>query len=174
MGVFKTEESGMTFGSYDEKDVFQIEKSDLYISQFRGKGVKTVEFILWHNEKLLFLEAKSSTPNHASVDESDDKKENYAKYISDISQKFCDSIDLYFSTYVGRHCQNEISEKILALDYKKIDIVFVLVVKKLYKMSMIHFQEKFQSELATKMRIWNIKDFLVIDEDTARKKGLIE
>ena len=55
------EESGMTFGPFSEAQVFRVEKSNSY--KELGGSVKTVEFFLRKNkDKLLFIEAKSSSP----------------------------------------------------------------------------------------------------------------
>lgn len=50
-------ESEMNFGRYDEANLFHIEDSKIY--KDLGTGIKTVEFILKHNENsIVFLEAK--------------------------------------------------------------------------------------------------------------------
>lgn len=50
-------ESEMIFGRYDEANLFHIE--DFKIYKDLGTGIKTVEFILRHNENsIVFLEAK--------------------------------------------------------------------------------------------------------------------
>lgn len=50
-------ESEMNFGRYDEANLFHIEDSKIY--KDLGTGIKTVEFILRHNENsIVFLEAK--------------------------------------------------------------------------------------------------------------------
>jgi hypothetical protein len=59
LGVSKTiVESGMQFAS---DNVFHIEKSPQYAAF--GGSVRTVEFIRAMDDKLLFVEAKSSFPN---------------------------------------------------------------------------------------------------------------
>ena len=47
-------ESGVVFGPYDEKDLFYIEKSNLYESL--RAGAKTVEFIRRTKTGVLFVE----------------------------------------------------------------------------------------------------------------------
>ena len=57
-------ESDVIFGPYDEKDLFHIEKSELYKSL--GEGLKTVEFILRASTTergIVFVEAKSNGSN---------------------------------------------------------------------------------------------------------------
>ena len=60
MKDYETIESGMTCGPYDKNDVFRIEKSNRYQNVY-VQDLRTVEFVIWHREKLVFLEAKSST-----------------------------------------------------------------------------------------------------------------
>lgn len=172
MTEYTTIESEMTFGVYDSDNIFRIEESESY-QKNQTVGAKVVEFVLWHNKKMLFLEAKKSTPNYHNIEKSEDKKENYHQYIKAITGKFNDSVDLYFSTYVGRQNRSEISEKLLALNYANLDIVFVVVIKNAFTDSLIHYKEKLNKELQVKMKLWNIKDLIVIDEEMARKKGLI-
>ena len=51
------QESEMTFGKFDEADLFHIESSKIY--KELGSGIKTVEFILKYDEdSIIFLEAK--------------------------------------------------------------------------------------------------------------------
>ncbi len=48
-------ESGVVFGPYAEKDLFYIEKSNLYESL--GAGLKTIEFVRRTKTRVLFVEA---------------------------------------------------------------------------------------------------------------------
>ena len=48
-------EFGIVFGSCDEKDLFYIEKPNLY--ELLGAGLKTVEFVRRTKTRVLFIEA---------------------------------------------------------------------------------------------------------------------
>ena len=172
MKDYETIESGMTFGPYDKNDVFRIEKSELYQKVFIH-DLRTLEFVIWHNENLVFLEAKTSTPDYRNTNESDEKKKKYKKFINSIAEKFEDSIDLYFSLITGRQIDSDFSEKLLKLDYSKINIVLVVVIKNAYGESLIHYKDKLNTMLRVKMKVWNIKNILLIDEETAQKKGFV-
>ena len=172
MKDYETIESGMTFGPYDKNDVFRIEKSELYQKVFIH-DLRTLEFVIWHNENLVFLEAKTSTPDYRNTNESDEKKKKYKKFINSIAEKFEDSIDLYFSLITGRQIDSDFSEKLLKLDYSKINIVFVVVIKNAYGDSLVHYRDKLNTMLRVKMKVWNIKNILLIDEETAQKKGFV-
>ncbi len=94
-------ESGMYFGDYPKEDFFAIENSMLH--QSMGEGIKTVEFILLRrNNNVLFVEAKTSCPNAINKDESVTKHESFEKYCKEITEKFCDSLDMYLSVVLGK------------------------------------------------------------------------
>lgn len=63
-------EFGAKFGPFPEKDIFYIEKSEIYASL--GKGVKTVEFICTNDggNNIILLEAKTTCPNVDNKNES--------------------------------------------------------------------------------------------------------
>ena len=172
MEDYETIESGMTFGPYDKNDVFRIEKSESYQNVY-VQDLRTVEFVIWHREKLVFLEAKSSTPNYQNIDKSKEKTEKYHEFINSIAEKFEDSIDLYFSLITGRQIDSDFSEKLMKLDYSKINIVLVIVIKNAYLDSLVHYRDKLNTMLRIKMKVWNIKNILLIDEETAQKKGFV-
>lgn len=97
-------ESEMSFGKFDESDLFHIEDSNLY--QTLGSGVKTVEFILKYKEdSIVFLEAKKSCPNSANRKKSEEKAEKFEEYYASITGKICSlSADLsgsYFESLSG-------------------------------------------------------------------------
>jgi len=173
MEGYETIESGMTFGTYDKDDIFRIEESQLYRNGFVN-DLRTVEFVVWHREKLVFLEAKSSTPNYQNIDKSKEKTEKYHEFINSIAKKFEDSMNLYFSLITGRQSNSEVSEKLLKLDYSKINIVLVVVIKNAFKDSLLHYRDKLNMQLRTKMKIWNVKNIFLIDEETARQKGFVK
>ena len=70
------QESGMTFGPFQEDQIYWIEKASAYKSL--GQGIKSVEFVYKKNaDKLFFIEAKSSSPNPL--------RESIDNYIKDIA-----------------------------------------------------------------------------------------
>lgn len=95
-------ESGITFGFFEEDCLFKIEHSDVH--QKAGEGIKSVEFIyLSPRENLLFVEAKSSCPNAANREESEEKKRKYEEFFKDVTDKFIDSINMFAATILGRN-----------------------------------------------------------------------
>ena len=169
MGLFRKEESEMVFGSYQMEDVFPIEDSKLY-DKLKKYGIKTVEFILFQKDKLMFIEAKKTTPNYNS----DNNLEKYNDYISEISQKFCDSIDIYMSTYIGRQIDSEFSQKMKLANISDFEIRLLVVIKNAYEDSLCHYTDKLRIVLNRKMKKWSNCQLFVISEEQARKKGLIK
>ena len=51
--MIKIQESEMSFGEFQEENLFHIEKSKIYKNL--GDGIKTVEFILRYDEKALYF-----------------------------------------------------------------------------------------------------------------------
>ncbi len=167
------EESGMKFGRFDSDHLFYIEKCDLYQKELKPKGVAVTEFAVLQKGKLLFIEAKTATPNYAACNSSEEKRKKYEEYITSIATKFRDSIDIYASILLKRNLCEQLPETMEEQDFVSLPIVLVLVIKNAYPDSLIHFTDKFRKVLAPMMRIWKVHDVIVISEEQARKKGLI-
>lgn len=122
-------ESGIEFGEFEESRLFRIEDSDIY--KRLGEGIKTVEFIyLTKKENVLFVEAKTSCPNAANKDDSEDKQKKYEEFYTDIVDKFEDSVNMFAATALGR---NEYSDELgesfrLKETYVQSGFKFVLVI----------------------------------------------
>ena len=100
-------ESEMNFGKFDESKLFYIEASKVY--KELGTGIKTVEFILKHNEdSIIFLEAKKTCPNVANRYESVDKEQKFEDYYKSITEKFISSLQVYLATVLKK--DRDISE----------------------------------------------------------------
>ena len=165
-------ESEMTFGPYDEKHVFHIEESPQYTAINRD-GVKCCEFLLKKEQKILFVEAKKSCPNHNAREDSEYNSMKYYDYISEIAEKMRHSLDLYASILLNRQTQNGVSEDMLETDLSGYELILILVVKTAEKEWLYPYIDIFKEKLRPEMQVWNIKSFLVINEETARSKGLV-
>lgn len=163
------EESGMRFGEYDEEQVFNIETSTQYTEKLRPNGIKSCEFILLRGKKLCFIEAKKSCPNPTESDA--EKMKNYKKYVQDIAVKMKHSLALYSSIILGRHSLDGVPEALK--DLSELELCLVLVVKNAQKEWLIPFQDKFRKELRLEMKIWKVLDFIILNEEQARKKRFI-
>jgi len=155
-------ESDMKFIS---ENAFHIEKSGLYTNL--GGGIRSVEFIRTKDEKLLFVEAKTTFPNpdNPSV-------ENYEKFqaeINDICDKFVHSLNIYSSIKVG------INEEPFAdgfVSTEKVYLVFILVIKNHKPEWCKKIKPKFIAALPTYLKkIWK-PEVYVINHENAIKRNL--
>lgn len=114
-------ESGMSFGPFNKKDCFYIEKSALYTKL--GEGVQIAEFaILRADSHIWLVEAKSSAPRP-------ENKIDFPKYIQEIAQKLINSLQLLFAALLERHADTaELSAEFKAIELKTVAIKCILVI----------------------------------------------
>lgn len=167
------EESGMTFGYYDKNMVFVIESWDEYVHHLKPNGVNTVEFILMRKDSIFFIEAKTSTPDYHNYKNSKQKTLKYNEYVESIVKKFTDSVSLYMSILLKRTIQNGVPDEFLKDSCANSEFVLILVVKNGFEDSLRHYKEKFEYQLKPMMKTWNINKIFVIDEQTAKNKGIV-
>ena len=165
-------ESEMTFGPYGEDQIFLIEESPQYKAINRD-GVRCCEFLLKRNQKIMFVEAKKSCPNHNAKEDSENNSIRYNDYISEIAEKMRHSLDLYASVLLKRQPQDGVSKDLQKPDLSGHELILILVVKTAEKEWLDPYVDVFKEKLRPEMRLWNIKSFLVINEETARSKGLV-
>ena len=172
MDSFTIEESDMVFGPYNNRDVYHIEKSQAY-KKLNCSGIRSVEFILIRQKQIMFIEAKSSTPNYKDISSSEEKMKRHEQFVEEVTEKFVHSIDIFFSAYAERLDNNDMSDNVIQSIRDSQDISLILVVKHGFVDSLVHYKEIIESKLADKRRIWKIRKINVIDESTARAKKLI-
>jgi len=112
-------QSGMDFIA---ENSFHIEKANVYKNI--GEGVRSVEFIQIRNNKLYFVEAKTSFPNPNNPNE--DNKVRFKNEIDDICEKFIHSLNLFASIKMGVTEDCFHSELIKP---EKVSLIFLLVIK---------------------------------------------
>ena len=167
------EESGMKFGPFPAETVFHIEKSPQYTVM--QHGMRITEFIYFNKEKLqlISLEAKKTAPNPNSISEQvDNPKEVFQKYISDIREKFENSLDLYTNLALKK----DLPEEFKTIDYNKVQVVFMLVIKKHKREWLKDIKDALEMAIRSVHRtnkIWKCK-VLVINEEMAYKNHLIK
>lgn len=163
------EESGMKI-FYGEKSTFLIEKSKLVT---RMQGVKIVEFVeLYNGNKLKVVEAKTSSPC------CDNNVDDYNAYINDIVEKFQNAVSIINSCVVGRRSDifREFPAPMQKADYKSIYYRLLLLIKNCNEEWMAPLVDDLRKHLRPFLKCWNIKadDFMILNEDLARQKGIIE
>ena len=155
-------ESGMNFIA---DNVFHIEISDIY-TKLKDR-IKTVEFIRAQENKLLFVEAKSSFPNP-------NNSESPAKFqseIDDICDKFVHSLNLYASIAIG------VNEP-FPPDFKpaiKVSLNFLLIFNNFEQKWCVPIKKALTNQLRKSeciAKIWKPTVF-VMNRETATKQNLI-
>ena len=170
MGVI-IPESDMQFGEYNENQIFYIEDSEQYKQKLRQNGVRSCEFVLLRGNRLCFVEAKKSCPNQITANSSNEKKTKYHEYIQKKEKKMRHSLNLYANILMKRYSQDGVSEQMK--NVKDLDIRLVLVVKNAETVWLDPFRDKFRNELRKEMQIWKIPEFIILNEEQARKRHFI-
>jgi hypothetical protein len=165
-------ESGMEFIA---DNTFHIERSPLYTSL--GGGVKSVEFIRAIENKLLFIEAKSSFPNPDSLktiprEGGKTGKELFHEAVKDICDKYTHSLNLYAAIATG------VTEDGFPPDYApgdKVSLLFILVIKGFEKSWCAGVERALTNQMRNSVwmsKIWR-PNIVVINEKVAVERGLI-
>lgn len=114
MATFK--ESKMTFDFADDS-FYHIEKSPLH-SQVEGYA--TCECIVMLQDKVILLEAKSSTPNPRN-------EKDFDNFVCDIVAKFRDTMWFYHAVML-RHDEENMGAEIKSVNLKDANYQFLLIV----------------------------------------------
>lgn len=155
-------ESKMTF-SFPEDDVYRIEKSDL-LSKVH---LKATECVVWRNGRLVFVEAKCSSPRPQ-------RREEFDQFISDITEKFVHSITFYNAVML-RHAEELLPKNIKKVDLRKADYSFVLVIHGHQLSWLPPLMDALKSKMCDALRLWNVADVnvKVINDELALGRKLI-
>lgn len=167
-------ESEMNFGKFDESKLFYIEASKVY--KELGTGIKTVEFILKHNDdSIIFLEAKKTCPNVANRYESVDKEQKFEDYYKSITEKFISSLQVYLATVLKKDRDiSEVGKDLQSADnIRDNEMKFVLVVKNAKNESWLAGPlAELKNRLLQVRKIWSVK-VIVLNEELAKEYKLI-
>lgn len=158
------QESGMTFGPFQNDQIYQVEKAEAYKSL--GQGVKVVEFIYKQQKKnrLFFIEAKSSSPKPV--------RENFERYIEDIAEKFNHSFSLWFTLNLGLRNDN-VSQNILNVPIEAHVFRFILVINGHKEEWLPPIKAALERKMMADIKIWK-HEIIVINDEQARNRGLIQ
>jgi hypothetical protein len=154
-------ESGMEFIS---DNVFYLEKSHALIEV--GQGIKSVEFVRMINNRLMFLEAKTTFPNPEKTDTN-----RFDEEVNVICKKFIHSITLYSSIVLGVN-YDQLPRAFI--DESKKSIWFVLVIRNHELAWCRYIQTKILNLLPEYLqKIWNPQVY-VINKKSAVKYNLVK
>lgn len=161
-------ESGMEFGPFENETCFYIEKSRIYSELHYSFRIS--EFLVFQKEhnRLLIVEAKSSSPNPGS------SIERFEQFIDEISEKLNHAWNLTLSMLLRRHesFYDELPVAFKELDFASLNVVLLLVIKGHNSKWLPPLQEALQKSLKNFSRIWKTRVF-VINDKLAKSYGLI-
>lgn len=81
------------------------------------------------------------------------------------------SLQLYANIVLNRYSQDGVSEGMK--NAESLEIRLILVIKNADKSWIVPLQDVFRKELNAEMRIWKVPDFIILNEEMARKKHFI-
>jgi hypothetical protein len=166
------EESNMIFGPYPKKELFHIEKSDVY-NKLSSQGIAVVEFLLlrWREKKdpvIFIVEAKSSAP-------SPNKEFNFKRYTESIQHKWVNSFFLFWTIYLGRNDSKDFPNTFRDLDAQKLDFRFLLVINEFKSEWLAPLRDALSPGLMAMCKTWKINpsNVIVYNDHMARTSRLI-
>ena len=105
------------------------------------------------------------------ITESDMQFGEYQEYIQEIVEKMRHSLNLYANIVLKRYSQDGMPDQLK--DAENLNMRLILIVKNAEIAWLDPFRDKFRKELRKEMRIWKIPDFIILNEEQARKKQFI-
>lgn len=160
------------FGPYQDGYCFEIENCQIRralnnrVSK-HGAGLKSAEFLLYKaksNKQIIYIvEARTNAPKQLD------------SYISEIQEKFVDSLSLFIAMHLNRQSQAELPEIIIQANIATLDFKMVLAIEKYPDDLLSDLQDKLRKALIKTTCIWNIgfDSVIVINEKSARRHGLM-
>lgn len=157
-------ESGMTF-SFDEEDLFHIEKSERFNKII---GAKTCECVVLHNGKVALIEAKSSSPQPQNVD-------SFQAFVGEITEKFSDSYTYYCAAHQKRQQSDTVPQNLQVMPLALQDYEFYLIIKGHRREWLPPVHDKLKVTMKKALKLWGFDDACVkvVNEQGAISKGLI-
>jgi hypothetical protein len=81
------------------------------------------------------------------------------------------SLNLYANIVLKRYSQDGMPDQLK--DAENLNMRLILIVKNAEIAWLDPFRDKFRKELRKEMRIWKIPDFIILNEEQARKKQFV-
>jgi len=156
-------ESGMNFilDNYS-----YIMEDDIFYKKMSSKfGTKDVDFIIKRGNKLLFMEAKTSSPQELE------------SYITEIVVKYIDSLFIFTGIILDRENTKSsiITQEMNKISHLKGSIQLVLIIKNAEKRHLIPIRDSLQSKLRKIIKIYSLESsVIVMNEVQSKKKNFIQ
>lgn len=156
-------ESGMNFilDNYS----YVMEDDTFYRKMSSKFGTKDVDFIIKRKNKLLFVEAKTSSPQELE------------DYIADIVVKFIDSLFIFTGIVLNRKNTQStiITSEMNKISHLKGSMQLVLIIKNAEELHLRPIRDSLQSKLRKIIKMYSLESsVLVMNEALSRKKNFIQ
>ncbi len=160
-------ESFMKF-SFSDDDLFRIEEDELVT---KVENVKACECVVLISENIALIEAKSSAPKI-------DNEERFQSFISDIGQKFADSLQLFNdikSKAKGDEAYQRLPVNLQTTEVQSQDYKIYLIIHGHQIDWLLGLIDALRVELSEVVKQWNLRDsnIKVYNEETALENKLI-
>lgn len=151
-------ESQMQF-ILQENETFLIENSK-FVSSLNDYS--KVEFVICRDNKLVFIEAKTTL-------------EDKSGQIQAVVKKFKNSLEVVLSLTL-RHSYKELPEEFKKIKWSENEIFFYLIINKYPEDQIVLLNNAIKSELSAFRKCWKIneKHIKVLGKDQAKKLGIIQ
>lgn len=151
-------ESQMQF-ILQENETFLIENSK-FVSSLNDYS--KVEFVICRDNKLVFIEAKTTL-------------EDKSGQIQAVVKKFKNSLEVVLSLTL-RHSYMELPEEFKKIKWSENEIFFYLIINKYPEDQIVLLNNAIKSELSAFRKCWKIneKHIKVLGKDQAKKLGIIQ
>jgi hypothetical protein len=159
-------ESDMTF-EFNDDICFRIESSLVYKS-IQADGVKVSECILIRKNQLWIIECKKTSPQQTT-------QPRFDEYIEEIKTKFIHSLTLFYSIYIQRYQNDQLSVQFKQLNLSQIEPVFILIIKNHQQDWLPPLKDELHKQLKLTAKLWNLKGAWIrlMNEELAQESGLI-
>ena len=142
-----------------------MEDDGFYNSMSSKYATKDVDFIIKRGSKLLFVEAKSSSPKKLD------------KYIESLYIKFLDSLIIFTGVLLDRKKTKStaITKEMKRITHLKGDIQLILIIKNAQKRHLSPIRDELNKKLRKLKIMFSLEnDILVLNEAQAVSKGFLE
>jgi hypothetical protein len=173
MTMVSFDESGMTFGPYDEDYCFRVEVSETYRAiQYK---VQMAEFLLLRTQVdarpfVWIVEAKQSSPRPET-------QPNFNEFIVEIRDKLTNALTVGVASILERHpaADAELPNLFKALDLSTTEFRLVLIINGHRKAWLQPLQDALRSALHSTSQTWALSPnaVVVINHEDAKRFGLI-
>lgn len=143
-----------------------IMEDDTFYEKMSSKfGTKDVDFIIKRENKLLFIEAKTSSPM------------NLNNYTNDIVVKFIDSLYIFTGIILNRKNTQStiITNEMNRISHIKGSMQLVLIIKNAEKSHLIPIRDLLQKKLRKIIKMYSLEtSVIVMNEAQSREKNFIQ